>query len=91
MLHRTEHSGSSTNGSESADDATTAAHLSARSVEPWTRLGCSRCPYRWEHPGPPEPGDLERVCGVCGSPLGAVTVFRALEAKTAPQGFLGGR
>lgn len=27
-------------------------------------------------PGPVQPGDLDRVCWLCGVPLGAVTMFR---------------
>src|SRR5579862_3908934 len=42
----------------------------------WTQLACSRCKYRSEHPGPVSEGDLDRECGLCRAPLGAVTVFR---------------
>ena len=42
----------------------------------WTRLHCSRCRYASEHPGSVTPGDLDRCCGLCGAPLGAVTVYR---------------
>jgi hypothetical protein len=43
---------------------------------PWTRLGCSRCRYVSEHPGPVTPGDLDRRCAPLRGRLGAVTVFR---------------
>ena len=42
----------------------------------WTRLVCSRCRYRSEHPGPVTAADLDGECGLCRAPLGAVTVFR---------------
>jgi hypothetical protein len=44
-----------------------------------TRLRCSRCTYAVEHPGPVTVGDLDRECGLCRAPLGAVTVFRVSE------------
>jgi len=48
----------------------------------WTRLGCSRCRYVSEHPGAVVPGDLDRECGLCRAPLGAVTVFRIGEGTS---------
>lgn len=41
-----------------------------------TRLHCSRCRYVSEHPGPVTLGDLDRECGLCRAPLGAVTVYQ---------------
>jgi hypothetical protein len=48
----------------------------------WTRLTCGRavCRYVTEHPGPVMPGDLDRECGLCGAPLGAVTTYPLSEA-----------
>ncbi|HSP99497.1 MAG TPA: hypothetical protein VL049_19925 [Candidatus Dormibacteraeota bacterium] len=41
----------------------------------WTELRCSRCHYREQRPGTPQPGDLDEPCALCGAPLGAVTVY----------------
>ena len=43
-----------------------------------TRLRCgwSACRDVIEHPGPPMPVDLDRVCGLCGGVLGAVRCTR---------------
>jgi hypothetical protein len=48
----------------------------------WTRLRCSRCRYASEHPGGVRPGDLDRLCALCGCALGAVTVYRLLNTTT---------
>ena len=54
----------------------TATDFDSENVALWTRLACSRCRYRWEHPGAPTPADLDRDCPLCRGGLGAVTVYR---------------
>jgi hypothetical protein len=39
--------------------------------------------YVSEHPGPVTIGDLDRVCALCGAPLGEVTVVRVSKADAA--------
>ncbi len=58
--------------------ASECASESVSGMRLWTRLRCSRCRYLSEHPGPVEPVDLDRDCGLCRAPLGAVTVFNLL-------------
>jgi hypothetical protein len=52
----------------------------------WTRLACHRCTYHWEHPGHPQPGDLDRECPLCQAQLGAVTTYRVSEANKSTAG-----
>ena len=58
----------------------------ASSPRLWTELRCSRCRYVSEHPGPVEPVDLDRECGLCRAPLGAVTVFRMMTTAAIARG-----
>lgn len=48
----------------------------------FTLLQELRAPIASEHPDPVQPGDLEKMCGVCGVPLGAVTTHRLLNITT---------
>jgi hypothetical protein len=52
----------------------------------WSRLVCSRCNYRLERPGSPLPADLDRGCGLCGSPLRAVTTYKLAVLTTPREG-----
>jgi hypothetical protein len=52
----------------------------------WTRLKCGgpSCRYLREYPGQPRAADLD-ACGLCGSPVQAVTVYRISETCRAVQ------
>ncbi|MEO8602479.1 MAG: hypothetical protein ABI629_07890 [bacterium] len=47
----------------------------------FTRVKCSRCRYAQEKPGRPLPGDLDRMCALCGAPLSSVTTFCVAERR----------
>lgn len=49
--------------------------MAPRNTKLWTRLRCSRRRFTEEHPGRPQPGDLDRECVLCRAPLGSVTTF----------------